>query len=116
MKYVYMDKMSVRRMQEVIDSDDMTTTHVLAPVDDLQDIPCHASIIKADEQTRSIVDSAEIITRLKLFCDTKHHILAGDEITVKKRVDAREVVYEGTAGKPVFGITQEITLLEKEST
>lgn len=116
MKYIYTDKMSVRRMQEKIDSDDMTTTHVLSSVVDLQDISCHVSIVKADEQTKIIVDSAKMITRLKLFCDIAHQIIAGDEITATKCLDGREIVYEGIAGKPVFGITQEITLLEQATT
>lgn len=116
MKYLYKDTMCVSRIQEQSDEEDGTTGREMKPLEGMADIPCHISSVKLDDQTKVTVDGVEMITKLKIFCDPKYEIIAGDQIVAIKKTDGREATYTGVAGKPVFGLTQEFILLESTET
>lgn len=116
MKYLYKDTMSVLRFQEQLDEEDGTTASELELLEELIDIPCHISSLKLDDQTKITVDGVKKITKLKIFCDPKYEIVAGDQIVAIKKAEGREISYTGVAGMPVMGITQEFVLLESAET
>lgn len=120
-KYVanimYSDKLSIARYIDV-ENVDGTTGKVLDTSNEVTDIPCHISILKADEASNASVDVEDIVARIKVFVSPSAKIFKGDMLRVDKYLNRVKVqCYEGKASDPVFyDLSQEIILLEKRVT
>lgn len=117
-KYVgnimYTDKLSIIRYKTV-ENDDGTTGQVLDTSNELIGIPCHISVLKADEANVASVDVDDINARFKVFTSPTAPIKKGDKLVIDRYLNKVKVQnYEGKASDPVFyDLSQEVILLEK---
>lgn len=111
---IYTDRLSIIRYKAA-ENDDGTTGQVLDSSSELSDIPCHISILKADEANTVSTDVDDVNARFKLFTSPTVKIRKGDKLKVDKYLGKAIVQsYEGKASDPVFyDLSQEIILLEK---
>lgn len=117
-KYVanimYNDKLNIIRYKDV-DNGDGTSGKELDTSGKVTDIPCHISILKADEASAASVDVEDIVARIKVFVAPTVEIFKGDMLIADKYLNKVKVQsYEGKASDPVFyDLSQEVILLEK---
>ncbi|NCU30380.1 hypothetical protein EOM57_01095 [Candidatus Saccharibacteria bacterium] len=116
-KYVnmmYRDKLSIIRYVPV-ENNDGTTGQEQDKSSELSGVPCHISILKADEANTVSTDVDDVSARFKIFTSPSVEIHKGDMLEADKYLGEVKVQsYKGKASDPVFyDLSQEIILLEK---
>lgn len=97
---LYSDKMTIYRMQEVVNTDG-TTDIIRQTVPELTDVPCRLSFTRAyDRPDQQTVDENPIKERPTIHCHPDVHTLSGDYCELSRCDDSGNVVqvYKGVLG------------------
>ena len=113
LNFMHKDKVDIYRY-ETIDNEDGTTGE--EKVKAFDDVPCHISIMSADERRNDLVDYDKSSTSVKLFLKPNVTIKKSDFLVAKRFVFGRHVqTYRGYASDPfVYELSQEVILHDLE--